>query len=212
MSKGLERARAELVRAEADAEKWARAVADAEAAVAEAERADVDDPADLDDVGQAAARAHANAGAARRALSRALARLAEARCLPLLAEADDEDDAARAAEKTAAAHRAKVDALLSQLRTLEGVTYSPGTEDDRKPLAPGEDSRRVDTPRGVLLEREAWRHRVRAGVLRHVAEHERMPNGREWDALGLVSWLEDPHAAGVVPESVAGFLATVAAA
>jgi len=208
MSKGLDRARAELARAEGDAEKWARAVAEAEAEVVAAERVDVDDPADLDQVGAAAARAHANAAAARRAHGRALARLAEARCLPLLAEADDEDDAARAAEKVAAAHRAKVDALLSQLRTLDGVAYAPERPDEVEPYVREAAPRPI--PRGVQLERAAWGHRVRAGVLRHVAEHERMPDAAAWQALGLVPWAEDPHAAGVVPESVAGFLAVVA--
>lgn len=208
MSRGLDKARADLAKAHRDVEKWATALADADAAVRAAEAVDVDDPADLDQVGAQAARAHANAAAARRAHARAAANLAEARRVVLLAEADDEDAAAKTADKVAASHAAKVRLLVSQLRDLDGVTYAPERPDEVDPFVRESPARPI--PRGVLLEREAYVHRARAACLRHVAEHGRMPNHGEWQAYGVLAWQEDPATAGMVPGSVGDFLAALA--
>ncbi len=208
MGRGLQHARAEQQRAVADVERWSVAVAQGVAAVEAAERADVEDPSDLDAVGQAAARAQASLAAARRAQTRSVARLREARRAVLVAEARDEDAAAKSAERLSEEHAAKVRALVGQLLEIDGVTYVPEVDDgvpewQREP-------RPVAVSRGAVLGVEARRRRVRAGVLRHVAGQGRLPNDAEWRELGVMTWVEDPHGLGMVPESVTEYLAALA--
>lgn len=209
MSRDLDRARSDLATILADVEKWKASLATAEADLTAAENVDGLTPADLDGAGEAAVRAAGKAAAARRALTVARGRVLPARRAVLLAEAADEDAAGVAASKVSTAHARKARLLLAQLRDLDGVDYVPKPADDTPTWV--RDTEPAGVPRGVLLERAAWAHRVRAGVLRHVVEHGRMPDALEWASLDVVTWLSDPAAQGVIPESVGEYLAAVAA-
>jgi hypothetical protein len=178
MSRALDRARAEVTRAEEDVERWAAAVDAADAEVATAQAADPATPDELDAIGATVVRTQSRAAAARRALVAAGGRLADVRRAALLAEAADEDTAGAAREKDARQHKSKVDALLEQLRALDGVAYEPVTADstyrDRQAGAFGPTAavagRRLDS-----LVTEAWRHRIRAAVLRGTAATGAVP-------------------------------------
>ena len=170
MSRALDKARAAVTAAEAEHDRWAAALHDAEAAAAAADQAEATTPGDLDRIGQEAARTAARVSAAQRALATAATRLDTARRAALHAEANAEADAARAARKEYESHAAKVRSLLDQLEKLDGTRY--GNPPDFS--GPGWAKHPAQSVSLALFNR-AGLHEARAAVLRYTAANGHAP-------------------------------------
>lgn len=109
----------------------------------------------------------------RQAVELARERVLAARRAVLVAEAGEQDRIAASTEENKAALRVKIDALLGQIETLDGVRYEPPSEPESG--AVGSRSLSWTIPRTVQLDNEAALHRHRASVLRYVAQHDVLP-------------------------------------
>ena len=198
MSRALDKARAAVVTAQAELDRWTAALHDAEAAAAAAELAEAATPDDLDRIGQDAVRASSRVSAARRALAAVTARIDTVRRAALRAEADDEAEAAKSARKAYETHAGKVRALLDQLQKLDGVQYGSAPQH--------RGSGWNDHPgKSVSLDlyRRICTHEARAAVLRYAAEHGHTPTFvHELDTVPEGARISDQVDGEQVPESV----------
>lgn len=203
MSRVLSRALAEVEAAQRDRDRWARVVVESEQAAENAAAVDVTDPSELDAVGDAAVRAAGKVGAAQRAFATAERRLADARRSALVAEASDEDEQAVAAQKGLAGHRSKLDALLRQLRDLDGVDYEPKLiwTFDNKSVEPPTNSTRMTWTVHV--------HRTRAAVLRYAVENGRAPSFGHEVGVGFDMGGHNLLGPDLMPETVSAFVAAL---
>ncbi|NMR29944.1 hypothetical protein [Crystallibacter degradans] len=89
----------------------------------------------------------------------------------LEAEAREEDKQAAAARKAAEAHDAKVDALLAQLKDIDGCDYEPG----RATESWAADQGLTQIPAAVAKWDQADQHEVRAAVIRYYIATAKVP-------------------------------------
>lgn len=207
MSRAADKALAEVTRAAEELVRWATAVREAEEAAADAEAAVVTDPSELDAVGDTAVRATARAAAARRGYAQAAVRLADARRRALLAEADDEEDAARRAQRAYDDHARKVATLREQLEALDGVAYWPPAER----LEGNAVALVLRVSRSSALYAVVMLHETRAAVLRYTTEHGRVP-ALGLDLRGAVSFhvAADALTGDQVPDAARAYAAALA--
>jgi len=133
MSRALDNARKAVEKAAADVAKWEGKAFEAtsQKAALESSAGDalLDDPTAEDRIGRDIDRLASQIRTSNTAAETARRRLADARTAALLAEADDEDAAAKAAAKELEKHMARVNDLLKQLETLDGVPYEALTSE-----------------------------------------------------------------------------------
>ena len=148
--------------------------------------------------------------AARRALIRVEARLGEVRRDVLLAEADDEEGMAATVARELTGLQGKVEALLGQLETLNGIRYEvPADELISRRVKMGE---RVSMPlaKTDALDTQARIHRIHAAVLRATARSGRVPLFfHELEEQFPGSWASSLIDPGIVPTSARAYAATL---
>lgn len=187
----------------AELAEWRAALEAAQAELVAAETAPAT-PADIATAGAKAASAHAASTAATRGLEAARERVRAAWAAHLNAAAAREDRGALASRKRAAEHAARVKVLTDQLAELEGIAYGPA------PQFTDTGDYHIPQGRGARLERAADVHELRAVVLRHTAEHGRVPNFRRDVGLPLRAGWPDQLYGEHMPEECTEYAAALA--